>query len=1542
MNRASSSRYQANVIVLRSFRVAVSALLVCLFQQHVTLTAAKVFERCELAQVLRYGHGVDVNDVANWVCIAQHSSSLDTSAFRGNAKIGSHGIFQLSDEYWCSPPGKGVGCGVSCDRLRDDDISDDFECVRKIHAEHQGLSGDGFNAWNAYQLYCKDNPYEYIEDCFGNEEREYIRSKSITTNYVRDEEEESFVPTARGKVYGRCELAKELFLKHKIPMDEIPTWVCIAQHESNYDTSAVGRLNADGSADHGLFQISDLFWCSKKGGQRKACGVPCSKFLDSDITDDVKCVRQIYKEHTRISGDGFNAWTVYNAHCHEASEKYIRGCFDGIDIEEPKPLEQYRASEQYRAYTKPSKGDGGKPHGKVYDACELADDLRNKYHLPEDQIATWVCIAKHESGYNTSAIGYGDHGLFQISDIYWCSPPGKGWACGLSCSDLEDSDISDDVACIQKIYDEHLHLSGDGFKAWTVYPRFCSEGRAEKYISHCPSYGGNLRGAASQNSYSQPISSNSIEDYQPVAKGKVYGRCELANELENKYHMPPEDIPTWVCIAQHESNFKTSAVGRLNADGSADHGLFQISDLFWCSNNRDDYGKACGLPCSKLLDSDISDDIECVKQIHEEHTRLTGDGFNAWSVYNPYCKDQSQQYTRGCSDGSASIEDFEPVQRTTQDFGYQSKNKPKGKVYEDCELAKELRDKHRIPTDQISSWVCIAKHQSGLNTSASSADSHGLFYISDEFWCSPPGKGKACELNCADLEDSDITDDVQCVKKIYEEHQRIYGNGFNAWRVYDQYCSNGKADDYTRQCQGFGSTSRNSITYGGAKESQYKFGGRALDITKPVFDNAYSGNPFLKRVNTAPPPPPPNQFVANANPFFNQFQSVNLYQGSASEDNPSISKEYVNNPFLKNVQSATKKPIATFQLPATFKPATFQPATFPPITFPPVKVTTTAAPLWKNPFLQTTTVAYPVYNPFKAASVKASKRPGKPFAWSASLPTMSEERAKYEMFKTFTTPAPPAFTVTPKANRLQPYHLNTIQPEITPFWLTTTTPRPINPSSPISVVANPFWPPVTQKPTSRFQFFETTTKKPTTTTTPFWRTPPSTTLKPTSRFQFFETTPQKSVAVTPFWLTSTTTQKPTTRLNTVSPFGAVPFWLASTTKLPPTTIRFQNKTLPTTVIPFWQTLPTTTQKPTSRLSTALPFWQTTPTTKKLTTNIFQQYQTNTFRFTNPTTSTTKPPISSKIIPLALPTLQTAQVKTSTKSSPSTTTKSSAAKHSGQYDPGRYNSGKYNSGRYEAPKNNPSTLKPTTLKTTTRPPITIRTTSSTTKSPWSTRGFTTTTSKTTKYDPFRQFQFPPTTLKPKTTTKSSFKTPTTTWNNFTKNSATGNTWNWRSTSTTTPLPSVNRNYFQFNSTLPKLTTIKPSLSGSYSWTTSTPYSYQSIRTTLATTKTPTNRFSFQYTTPLEAVTSSTSRLVSKPTTSRSYVVPTISQIQKSTTLPTAAGLQTIIPPWAVTTTQPPTTTVKPSSGSTSNSKSNVYDLYFKLYGVQPPSVTKTAR
>ncbi|XP_022124158.2 uncharacterized protein LOC110999425 [Pieris rapae] len=119
------------------------------------------------------------------------------------------------------------------------------------------------------------------------------------------------------RIYDSCELARD-FLKLGVSKEHIATWVCIAYHESRFDTTA----RNPNSGDHGLLQISELYWC----GPGKACGVPCSAFRDDDISDDVECALKVHEEHTRLQGDGFLAWVVYPHHCKHNAKKYLANC----------------------------------------------------------------------------------------------------------------------------------------------------------------------------------------------------------------------------------------------------------------------------------------------------------------------------------------------------------------------------------------------------------------------------------------------------------------------------------------------------------------------------------------------------------------------------------------------------------------------------------------------------------------------------------------------------------------------------------------------------------------------------------------------------------------------------------------------------------------------------------------------------------------------------------------------------------------------------------------------------------------------------------------------------------------------------------------------------------------------------------------------------------------------------------------------------------------------------------------------------------------
>eukprot|EP00093_Oithona_nana_P006343 06343.XXX_171217_171586_1 [CDS] Oithona nana genome sequencing. len=75
-----------------------------------------------------------------------------------------------------------------------------------------------------------------------------------------------------------CELAS--IFKDYFPPQQINDWLCLVEGESQYNSSAVGTLNSDGSQDLGLFQLSEKWWCKWDRVSILGCRVKCDKLLD--------------------------------------------------------------------------------------------------------------------------------------------------------------------------------------------------------------------------------------------------------------------------------------------------------------------------------------------------------------------------------------------------------------------------------------------------------------------------------------------------------------------------------------------------------------------------------------------------------------------------------------------------------------------------------------------------------------------------------------------------------------------------------------------------------------------------------------------------------------------------------------------------------------------------------------------------------------------------------------------------------------------------------------------------------------------------------------------------------------------------------------------------------------------------------------------------------------------------------------------------------------------------------------------------------------
>lgn len=105
------------------------------------------------------------------------------------------------------------------------------------------------------------------------------------------------------------------------------------------------------------------------------------------------------------------------------------------------------------------------------------------------------------------------------------------------------------------------------------------------------------------------------------------------------------------------------------------------------------------------------------------------------------------------------------------------------KIYKRSELITELVTKHKFNDEHAAKISCIAEgalfetdrigyHSKYYSYTIFGPElinpeiNYGIFQISSNHWCDEIGDGGICNLNCRNLVDDDITDDIECLKKI--------------------------------------------------------------------------------------------------------------------------------------------------------------------------------------------------------------------------------------------------------------------------------------------------------------------------------------------------------------------------------------------------------------------------------------------------------------------------------------------------------------------------------------------------------------------------------------------------------------------------------------------------------------------------------------------------------------------------------------------------------------------------------------------------------
>ncbi|XP_038657282.1 lysozyme C-1-like [Scyliorhinus canicula] len=131
------------------------------------------------------------------------------------------------------------------------------------------------------------------------------------------------------------------------------------------------------------------------------------------------------------------------------------------------------------------------------------------------------------------------------------------------------------------------------------------------------------------------------------------------------------------------------------------------------------------------------------------------------------------------------------------------------KVYQKCELARVLRGNgldgfHRY---SLANWVCLVQYESNYNTNAIGrnrkhgvivSSDYGIFQINSYWWCNDGqtlNTRNRCHKNCNDFLNSDITDDIECAKRVVRDPQGMY-----AWYGWQNNCANRDLSHFLDEC----------------------------------------------------------------------------------------------------------------------------------------------------------------------------------------------------------------------------------------------------------------------------------------------------------------------------------------------------------------------------------------------------------------------------------------------------------------------------------------------------------------------------------------------------------------------------------------------------------------------------------------------------------------------------------------------------------------------------------------------------------------------
>lgn len=129
----------------------------------ISSSVAKKFTLCEFAKEVYMTGEVPFSQLVHHVCVADTRSKFDSS---GDLMTNSFlGIYRFGKQWWCGVDVPGGGCNLTCDKLVDNDITDDIKCALET------IKRTGTGAWELKDSNCREYSKK-IGECTSQWKRE--------------------------------------------------------------------------------------------------------------------------------------------------------------------------------------------------------------------------------------------------------------------------------------------------------------------------------------------------------------------------------------------------------------------------------------------------------------------------------------------------------------------------------------------------------------------------------------------------------------------------------------------------------------------------------------------------------------------------------------------------------------------------------------------------------------------------------------------------------------------------------------------------------------------------------------------------------------------------------------------------------------------------------------------------------------------------------------------------------------------------------------------------------------------------------------------------------------------------------------------------------------------------------------------------------------------------------------------------------------------------------------------------------------------------